>query len=374
MNAPPASSTTPQRENVRLDALTGIRGIAAWLVVFYHIRQSLYGIVPQWVIDLFAKGYLAVDLFFVLSGFVLWFNYGERLGRGEKGHAGPFLWRRFARVWPLHAFVLSLFVAMAAVLALTGHANARYPFAELPLHVLLIQNWGFTSALTWNDPAWSISTEFAAYLAFPLIAAAMRWDRLGSAALIGLAALLAALIAGAFAAMGTGSLGQDIARLGVWRCLGEFCMGNIACLLWLRWRTHARAAALSALAALAILAAGLAPGLPETVFVPSLFFCAILALALDSGPVARMLGRRAAVYMGEISYSTYLTHYLLFTLFKMAFVDETLQIGWVALAGYLALVALASAALYHLVEKPAQVWLNARRPAWAGPPRLAPAE
>jgi peptidoglycan/LPS O-acetylase OafA/YrhL len=61
-----------------LDALTGIRGIAAWLVVLYHIRMSLLGIMPIPVLKVLAKGYLAVDLFFILSGFVLWYNYAPR--------------------------------------------------------------------------------------------------------------------------------------------------------------------------------------------------------------------------------------------------------------------------------------------------------
>ena len=69
--------------------------------------------------------------------------------------------------------------------------------------------------------------------------------------------------------------------------------------------------------------------------------------------------------MGEISYSTYLVHSLAFTLFKIAFVGPTLQLGWAALAAYLAVVLVLSAALYHWLEKPAQRWLNHRPPRWA---------
>lgn len=358
----------------RLDALTGIRGIAAWLVVLYHVRASIHTIVPQPVIDLFAKGYLAVDLFFVLSGFVLWFNYGERLHDGGRAQAWPFLWRRFARVWPLHAFILALFVGFALLLVATGNPSKEYPFAELPLHILLIQNWGMTDHLSWNDPAWSISTEFAAYLVFPLIAAAARWDRMSSPMLLTIAGMLCVAIALLFAASGTGSLGEDIAQIGVWRCLGEFSLGIIVCLLWTRWRGTRSAAAWAALGCCIVIATGLLLGLPETVFAPAAFFCGILALALDSGPISRLLSTRAAVYLGEISYSTYLAHFLLWILFKLAFVGPDLQIGWAGLGGYVAMVALASVCLYHGVEKPAQGWLNARRPRWAQAPRLAAAE
>jgi peptidoglycan/LPS O-acetylase OafA/YrhL len=359
---------------IRLDALTGIRGIAAWLVVFYHVRASVHQIVPQPVIDLFAKGYLAVDLFFVLSGFVLWYTYGERLHEGGRAQAWPFLWRRFARVWPLHAFVLALFVALALALVAAGNPNPRYPLAELPLHFLLIQNWGFTDHLRWNDPAWSISTEFAAYLAFPFIAAAARWERLGSAMLLAIALGLCAAIAALFAAAGAHSLGEHIVTLGLWRCLAEFSLGIVACLLWRKWHGLAGAAGWAAIACIAVLALGVLLGLPETMFVPAAFFTGILALALDRGIVSRALSSRVAVYLGDISYSTYLAHFLLWIVFKMAFVGHDLQIGWAGLAGYIALVAAASVVLYHGVEKPAQAWLNARRPRWARASQVAAAE
>jgi peptidoglycan/LPS O-acetylase OafA/YrhL len=359
---------------IRLDALTGIRGIAAWLVVFYHVRASVNQIVPQPVIDLFAKGYLAVDLFFVLSGFVLWYTYGERLHEGGRAQAWPFLWRRFARVWPLHAFVLALFVALALALVATGNPNPRYPLGELPLHFLLIQNWGFTDHLRWNDPAWSISTEFAAYLAFPFIAAAARWERLGSAMLLAIALALCAAIAALFSAAGTHSLGEHIVTFGLWRCLAEFSLGIVACLLWRRWYGLAGTAGWAAIACIAVLALGVLLRLPETMFAPAAFFTGILALALDRGIVSRALSSRVAVYLGDISYSTYLAHFLLWIVFKMAFVGHDLQIGWAGLAGYIALVAAASVVLYHGVEKPAQTWLNARRPRWARGPKLAAAE
>jgi peptidoglycan/LPS O-acetylase OafA/YrhL len=358
----------------RLDALTGIRGLAAWLVVIYHVWASLHDIWPESVIAVFAKGYLAVDLFFVLSGFVLWFNYVERLREGGRAQTWSFLWRRFSRVWPLHAFIMLLFVGLALALVFIGKPSHRYPLAELPMHFLLIQNWGFTDHLSWNDPAWSISTEFAAYLVFPLIALAVRWDRLGAGALLAVALALCAGVAALFAAAGTRSLGDHITDLGLWRCLAQFCLGVLACLLWNRWQTRPGAAPMAALASAAMLGAGLAFGLPETVFAPAVFFTAILALALDRGPVARLLSTRAAVYLGEISYSTYLSHFLLWILFKIVVVHDHLQIGWGELAGYLALVAAASVFLYHGVEKPAQNWLNARRPRWARAPRLAAAE
>lgn len=366
--------TRPAAAAGHLDALTGIRGIAAWAVVLYHIRLSLTALLPESAIAVLARGYLAVDLFFILSGFVIWYNYADRIRGGGPGAVRLFLWRRFARVWPLHGLILGGFIGFAGLLLLTGRDTTGYPLGELPLHVLLVQNWGLTGELAWNHPAWSISTELAAYLLFPALVAACRWEALPRWALLGLVAVLALALHGLFFALGYDTLGANITRLGLWRCLAEFAMGNLLCVLWRQWRAAGQGPVAPLLAALALAAAGWVLDLPETALVPGLFFAALAALALDPGPVARVLGSRALTYLGEISYSTYLAHFLLFILFKLAFVDASLQLGWIGLAGYLALVAAASVALYHGLEKPAQRWLNRHPPRWAAAPAAHPAE
>lgn len=370
--SPPAADARAGREHFR--ALTGIRGIAAWMVVLYHIRFSLENLVPAGAVAALGKGYLAVDLFFILSGFVLWYNYADRLRSGGLSDMVQFMWRRVARIWPLHLFILAAFVVFALLLLLTGRSTADYPFRELPLHVFLIQNWGFTGELAWNHPAWSISTELAAYLLFPLIVWAVRWERVPLPALIGAAIALLAAIHLVFAANGSGNLGYDIPRLGLWRCLAEFSLGNIACMVWRSWRAWRYGPAVTGLACATLLGAGLVFSLPETLFVPAVFLTGILALALDRGVAARLLGARVIHYLGEISYSTYLVHYLLFILFKLLFMDAPLQLGWAGFGGFLALALAASVLLYHAVEKPAQGWMNRHRPEGLFARKAVPAE
>jgi len=347
---------------MHLDALTGIRGIAAWFVVFFHMKATLAALFPPVILAVFSKGYLAVDLFFVLSGFVMWGNYGERLRTGGIEQKATFLWRRFARIWPLHAVILSAFAALAVLLIVAGKASEDYPLAALPAHFLLVHNWGFSSELTWNDPSWSISTELAAYLVFPLFVVAARWERMSSLALLAVAAGLCGIVGAIYAAHGAHSIGDRIAQLGIWRCLAQFCLGNIACIVWMRWRDEPRAKLWALLGVGAIIASAAILRLPETFVVPALFFAAILALALDRGVVSRVLSVRPLLYLGEISYSTYLSHFLLFIVFKILFVDDSLLLGWASLAGFLVVLLAVSAGLYHGVEKPAQRWLNRRRP------------
>uniref|UniRef100_UPI0035CC7A92 acyltransferase family protein n=1 Tax=uncultured Sphingomonas sp. TaxID=158754 RepID=UPI0035CC7A92 len=333
-----------------------MRGIAAWFVVLFHLRLALDWLPPM-VIAVFAKGYLAVDFFFLLSGFVIWLSWHDRLRAGGMRAVPAFLWRRLARIYPLHLVTLGATVALAVLLAAAGrHDAAHYPFAELPLHVLLLQTWGFTDRLAWNDPSWSISTEWAAYLVFPFVAFGLDWRRVPSWAVLAAIAALLVLLA---VAMGPAdNLGNAIPTLGLRRCLLEFTAGGAICALWLRWRDRpVRPAALAALATLALLIAWRA-GMPETLAVPAAFAAGLLALALTSDWRGNPLATPALHYLGEVSYATYLGHFLLFVLFKLALVDDPRAIPPLLIALYLALVFGSSVALHHLVERPAQDWMN----------------
>jgi len=342
--------------NPELRALTSVRGIAAWMVVFYHIRLSIAGLPDAWV-RFFAKGYLAVDFFFLLSGFVIWLSWGPPLREAGWREVPRFLRKRIARIWPLHLVVLGAAVVLALLLAASGrHDPAEFPFAELPLHVLLLQNWGLTDKLTWNDPAWSISCELAAYLAFPLLVRAVDWRTLPSWLVAGAAAAFLLLLAAAMS--GQPTLGHHIARFGVIRCLTEFAAGGAICALWLRWRSRPAIGAPLAFGLSAAALAGWAAGLPETLAIPFAFAALLLGLALTSGLRGNPLDAGPLHYLGEISYATYLSHFMLFVVFKLTFVDDARAIPPLLIGLYLAMVLACSVAFYHLVERPAQKWVN----------------
>ena len=340
-----------------LRPLTSIRGLFAWAVVLYHVRLACLGWLPLPAIHVLAKGYLAVDVFFLLSGFVIWLNYGERL-RGRRA-AADFLVRRIARIWPLHAAMLAFALALALLLLATGRPAWNFPLAELPLHLAMMQNWGFTTRLTWNDPAWSISCEWAAYLLLPLAAGLVPARRLPTWALAGAALVPLLALFALLHATGNASLGADISRFGVVRCLAEFSCGAMLCAVWKRWRGDARAEIGCAIAGVAALA-GWALGVPETIAFSFASAALLLALALGAERARHPLSGRVIHWLGEISYATYLSHFLLFFAVKLALVrDEHDAAPWV-IALYLLLVLAASAALYHGVERPAQRWILRR--------------
>ena len=343
-----------------LRALTSVRGIAAWFVVLYHIRLSIAGLSPDWV-AVFAKGYLAVDFFFLLSGFVIWLTWSDRLRAGGWRMVPQFLQKRVARIWPLHVFMLACAVGLALLLAATGRANPTdYPFGELPLHIFLLQNWGFTDHLAWNDPSWSISAELGAYLLFPLLALAIDWRRVPTWAVLAAIGALLVLLHALIADAGALNLGHDISRFGLMRCVLEFASGTAVAALWVRWRETPMVPAWTSAGIAALMLAGWAVGtMSETLAAPAAFAAILLLLALTSGKSGNPLEIGLLHYLGEISYATYLGHFLLFVVFKLAFVSDANAVPPLLIALYLTLVLVSSIALYHLVERPAQKWVNA---------------
>jgi peptidoglycan/LPS O-acetylase OafA/YrhL len=346
--------------NAELRALTSARGLAAWLVVLFHIRESIASLPPA-AEAVLAKGYLAVDFFFLLSGFVIWLSWSGRVREGGAGALPEFLRRRVARIWPLHLFMLALALCLALLLRATGRETPQFPFAELPLHVALVQNWGTTPALAWNDPAWSISCELAAYLLFPLLVLAIDWRRVPTRAILAAIAALLTLLHAAFVLNGATILGEQIPRFGLIRCTFEFASGTAIGALWLRSREQWRAPAILAATTFVLAFAGFAIGLlPETLAVPAAFAALLLALALTAGKRGNVLEAGALHHLGEISYATYLGHFLLWFAFKLVFVTDAQTVGWPLIALYLGLVLASSAALYRWVERPAQRWVNGR--------------
>ena len=144
-------------------ALTGLRGIAAIQVMVYHFEWSVPVTGP--LTAFLNHGYLCVDLFFILSGFVMATVYGHWSEPGwtwAKYHT--FLAHRIARIYPLYVFLLGgIVIGFAAGLM-------RYPPAPTPrlllTNLLLIQS--LTRDQSINDPTWSISTEWVVYHRFSL--------------------------------------------------------------------------------------------------------------------------------------------------------------------------------------------------------------
>ena len=347
-----------------LRALTGARGLAAWFVVLYHLRFSLG--VPDAVLRVLAKGYFSVDFFFLLSGFVIWLSYADRIGTQRWASIPSFLLRRVARIWPLHLVLLGFALVIVLALAVTGRpADPQYPLDMLPLHALLLQCWPVAreafgvAALQWNDPAWSISCEMAAYLAFPLLPLAIDLKRTPTIVLLMAIAGSFSILAYVMLSREAHELGDGIPYFGMVRCLTQFAAGAALGALWLRFRDKRTPALGVALVVSAAAFVSFGTGLlGEIAIIPTALAGLLFAIALTANHPANPLGWRVVHYLGEISFATYLSHSLLWKAYRMAFVGDPAHVAPPIMAVFLALVLAASITLYHGVERPAQRWIN----------------
>jgi len=339
-----------------LPTLTGLRGFAALAVLFYHIRGGMTGFLPDRVISVLAQGYLAVDLFFVLSGFVLWWTYGNEFRERGIRAAPHFIVRRFARIFPLHLAVLSAMLLFAAALIVSGRdPGEHYSLAELPAHYLLVQNWGFSDRLAWNDPAWSISTEWAAYLLLAIAGGGLTRLPRSAWSFPLLIVAMAASLGWWFAAIGRASIGDDIPATGLIRCLVEFGIGILLCQWWTARRQEPRGTAIIYGTALGLI--GVAALLFEVTgsqpaAVP-LIMTAVVIVALQASTAPRpLLSGRIAIWLGDISYAVYLSHFFLWILFKLFFVDDPARVHPAMILAFTLLTLAASHLLHIALEVP----------------------
>ena len=148
-----------------MKSLTGLRGLAAIWVLLFHLAELTRNLSKTGVI---ANGYLGVDLFFALSGFVL--CHSNRYENFENFSSFlRFLKRRAVRIYPPH--LAALFCTVVAVIYVPNFVNLKgadfYRFDTLLVNALLVQTWTFGLA-NWNGPSWSLSVELLGYLIFPV--------------------------------------------------------------------------------------------------------------------------------------------------------------------------------------------------------------
>lgn len=160
-----------------LPNLTALRGIAAILVATLHFHFFLGGIVPYKNAGLVDKLYLMVDLFFILSGFIMCYVYERdfEITISKKKYKN-FLKARLARIYPLHLITLSaeflIFLFLSAVdkfHILPNWHQHLYRLDAIPVQLVFLQTVGIFNFDTWNAPAWSLSAEWWAYIIFPFL-------------------------------------------------------------------------------------------------------------------------------------------------------------------------------------------------------------
>jgi peptidoglycan/LPS O-acetylase OafA/YrhL len=334
--------------------LTSVRFFAAWFVVLFHIHDHT-PLLAQLPTSFFLKGYLGVDVFFILSGFILSHVYLAPWREGRFSY-GPFMVNRFARVYPLHLFMTLAFVALYSVASRVGFIENPdgMSWSALPAHLAAVHAWGFLDHHAWNFPSWSISAEFFAYLIFPLLLA---FTRIGAWA--GLALATAVLTVAYFVCE---AIGRPLTALtfdfGIARIFVEFALGvflYLACLRVALSSTTAKMLAFAATLLFVVLAHFGAADLPLILIAGVIIF---LLGQMARGERPSLMRAKPFVYLGEISYSTYMIHLIAqLVLVKLAArmlgVPED-GLPLYALLGLIAAILVGSMLSFHLIEVPAR--------------------
>ena len=292
----------------KVDDLTACRAVFAGWVYLYHLNLHLglgrhvggFGFLTPVV----ERGYLGVDGFFVLSGLVLAYAHPELTCR--PADMGRFWLKRLLRIYPVHLAMIGLLALMLAAGAAAGlppRDPGRFGAGELIRHLLLIHGWGLSGRWAWNYPSWSISTEWAGYLAFPLLWLALR--RVRPAICLPLAAVMLGLLA--VVDVRAGRVGLNLTYEGaLGRFFPEFVAGMAA----------VRIAALAERRVSGLVLASTGAGLAALALCLARDWAVVVGLWLTLGGllIAARQGRAATLarfpgmlWLGDVSYAFYMS-------------------------------------------------------------------
>jgi peptidoglycan/LPS O-acetylase OafA/YrhL len=342
-----------------IGALTAARGVAAWWVVAYHFKELIWINQENIFYEISSRGYLAVDLFFVMSGFIIQYNYGYSPYALSLSSVRSFFVARFARVYPLHFFMNFLFLLNPLAISCyssSAFIGERYDSWAFIQSFFLVQAWGFGNAFTWNVPSWSISVEFATYLVVPILS----WVVLRSlhsfySVFLWLAGSLM-LLGVVFSANELHSLGEGINKCGIPRCIFSFAAGMAVQRIYIKILSSGEEkgiSRISLLGALFVLFIGHATDVDNYWFVP-LFFCfVILYLSLSKDFFIYFFENRFFIFLGKLSYATYMCHFFVKDWVKFFDLDRYVQYNYGLLLCYM-FILLFSFVLFKYIETPSR--------------------
>lgn len=338
---------------LRIASLTSIRGIAAWWVVIYHFRELLHN--NLWITQrLLDRGYLAVDLFFELSGFVMSLNYYDNFITFNYKNYTLFMNNRLLRIYPLHFVILVIFLINP--IAVYYFSNSRsYPAGYSLIYFLesliLVQNWGFSSSLQWNIPAWSISAEWFAYFLFPFIIhcftkySGIRYI----SGFFSIIIITSIIVIGQISQVG---LGGEIPKYGLIRCLFEFSLGIMLYFLYLenkdKIKTYSNFITILFLFIFFLL---IWTNFADYYIAPTCFLLLLLSILENNSILSNTINNKLTLFLGEISYSTYMVHFLLRSWIKFILIGRYNN-DFFVFCIYIIFTLALSVFFYYLVEIP----------------------
>ncbi len=350
-----------------IKSLTSLRGVAALAVVTQHFSATAQLHSSGWIPSIVPHGYMAVDFFFVLSGFIMSYTYINSFqSLGVKAFP-PFFLKRVARIFPLGLAVLLTVLLLGGFAAIWGRSDLFINqnaikvglVSSIIVNVLHLQ--GFSYRYNLNDPSWSISVEMAAYLIFPiLIWIVFKGPRFISILFFfaGTLTLTSVAIAHPRLGLATRNVPFDLVR-----CFTEFSYGMLIYRIFQMQgpvRIIGADAGTWGITALSVAMLVLRLDLLAALSFPLV----VLAWAWNTGSPSRVMSSRLPYFFGTISFSIYLVHHLFrrpeLELLKHFFPDPIPPASALAFAfaGSISVIPVAALA-YYFVEKPGRTAIKA---------------
>jgi peptidoglycan/LPS O-acetylase OafA/YrhL len=354
-----------------IKSLEGGRGIAALIVALYHLK------IGADYFSVIRNGYLFVDLFFVLSGFVICAAYSNRLSSASDLQS--FLIRRIGRLLPLLLFSTVVYVLAANAIVLAkrialsnGYGSLLHSPGSLEYLVpsaaeffstaTMTHGMGVFDRLILNTPSWSISTEFYTYFLFAILCVFLAGRvRLMAFALISAIGFTVSVIASIFLhdCLGQGGCMSLTYDFGFTRTVFAFFLGTLTYHASRAMRLHVNALQVTGAVALALVFS-LVDAHPALAFsFPVIFALLILSLSGDNGWLAGVLTRKPFQVLGERSYSIYLMHMPLILVFEnIAKRADGVPAGVAVLVIYATVLVVVSGWTYRFIEDPFRTLFN----------------
>ncbi len=368
----------------KIPALTGLRFFAVLVLVGYHFRSTWSQLLP---VTRHANGFLegglsSIDFLFLLSGFIIGWNYLTRLGHLQTREYVRFLWARLARIYPLHLLILALLGSLTFGGVLFGNAADKkvYGVRAFVENIFLVNSWRSVPMLTWNYPARFLSAGLLAYLLFPFCAAAIRGKNPRWVAFV-----VATLSVSFTIVRHVYNVPSDLARLGATFPLGVALAGLMATVESGTSRTDASVTrprtkpsfwlspmlvpfqAIVLLAITGFVESGVtALIIRDCVFLASATWLIATLVASREGAVHRFLGSKQLTYLGSSSFALFLIHVPVLIVFQRLVSHYRLDVASVSarvlsVAALIAALFLASHIGYRFVEEPLRGLLTGRR-------------
>lgn len=358
--------TTVARRPV-IPALTGVRFLAALSVALYHLSPDVaasLGISPFYFYENSGD---PVELFFILSGFILTYTHPE-VGGAEAPAIRQFYFSRFAKIYPVYLLGWIVFAPLVYTNLAYLHGHSAGLYARMAFYgvisLALLQAWTPTTATAWNTPGWSLSAEAVFYASFPFL-----FTFLKNRSVAVLLSLIGACWVFSVIPTLTLSFLPSALRNAYWLRelvnftpvlrIGEFIAGICMARLYLsqglartfRFDVAAFAALAAAIAVIVLANHLLAKALLFPAFILLLYF-----LARAKGPLSRWLGSKPMVLLGEASFAFYILHVPLFRYAKMLF--PSVATSPVPFLGFLLALTAVSIFSFLSIEKPLCAYLR----------------